>query len=253
MMTIFQCVTLEGWTDIMYQCSNLKNQLSGSLAVIYWCALILFAGLFVINIALAVIADAYAESEKAELAAQKAAKRLKLMILYDKIDADGSGSVSSQELKEGLLGEGKYSGIVSSEKEVDDIIARGDADGDGELSLDEFIACFPDLAEQVDENEKAAQLAERRAAKGKNAERPHTRMWKAFKKWLVREPETQNKACFKCVETMVNSGWFSSFIMLFIGINTALLAWEAHNDADCNSLEMAASHMDKTKDVGVLA
>ena len=252
MMTIFQCVTLEGWTDIMYQCSNLKNQLSGSLAVIYWCALILFAGLFVINIALAVIADAYAESEKAELAAQKAAKRLKLMILYDKIDADGSGSVSSQELKEGLLGEGKYSGIVSSEKEVDDIIARGDADGDGELSLDEFIACFPDLAEQVDENEKAAQLAERRAAKGKNAERPHTRMWKAFKKWLVREPETQNKACFKCVETMVNSGWFSSFIMLFIGINTALLAWESHNDADCNDLEMAAMHMDKEKELGVL-
>ena len=55
MMTIFQCVTLEGWTDIMYQCSNLKNQLSGSLAVIYWCALILFAGLFVINIALATL------------------------------------------------------------------------------------------------------------------------------------------------------------------------------------------------------
>ena len=240
MMTIFQCVTLEGWTDIMYQCSNLDNPLSGSLSVIYWCALILFAGLFVINIALAVIADAHAEAEKAELADLKKKKRDKLYKLYLKIDTDNSGSVSSKELKDGLLGEGKYAGIVKTEKEVDDIIARGDADGDGELSLDEFISCFPDLADQVDnkENKEAQQKA--RVDAGKNMDTVWVRCQKSFVTYMERDQATKDKAMFKSVKNLVDHDGFTSFIMIFIGINTALLAAESHSDDMCTELELAS-------------
>ena len=241
MMTIFQCVTLEGWTDIMYTCSNLDNPLSGSLSVIYWCALILFAGLFVINIALAVIADAHAEAEKAEKAEHLKKKRDKLYALYIKIDTDGSGSVSSAELKAGLLGEGKYSGIVKTEKEVDDIIARGDADGDGELSLDEFIACFPDLADQVNDNESKAAKAQARLAAGKNQHSVGARLKNGCRKFWARDAATQEKPMFAAVQRLVNSDGFTSFIMIFIGINTALLAAESHSDDLCTELELISA------------
>lgn len=241
MMTIFQCVTLEGWTDIMYTCSNLDNPLSGYLSMIYWCALILFAGLFVINIALAVIADAHAEAEKAEKADLLKKKRDKLYALYLKIDTDNSGNVSSQELKDGLLGEGKYSGIVKTEAEVDEIIARGDANGDGELSLDEFIACFPDLADQVDANENKRAKEQARLAAGKSKETAGARIKKVLTQFLERDESTQKKPMFAAVKRLVEHDAFTSFIMFFIGINTVLLAAESHSDDLCTELELSSA------------
>jgi Ca2+-binding EF-hand superfamily protein len=48
-------------------------------------------------------------------------------------DKDGSGSISSSEIKE-ILGFGK----TLSEEAVNDIIKQVDANGDGEISFEEF-------------------------------------------------------------------------------------------------------------------
>ena len=71
MITIFQSVTLEGWTDLMYRTDELKgvgaskNYMVG-WGWLYFILLIFFAGLFVVNLALAVIAESYGEATDEE-------------------------------------------------------------------------------------------------------------------------------------------------------------------------------------------
>ena len=60
MITIFQCVTLEGWTDIMYRVD--ETGFPGGWT--FFLALIFFAGFFIVNLALAVIADSYNDSRE---------------------------------------------------------------------------------------------------------------------------------------------------------------------------------------------
>lgn len=57
-LTIFTGVTLEGWADSMYMAQDSYNYWGSTL---YWLILILFAGLFLVNLALAVVADKFAE------------------------------------------------------------------------------------------------------------------------------------------------------------------------------------------------
>ena len=56
MIVVFQCLTLEGWTDIMYAVDGAHET---SFGWAYFVALVLFAGFFVVQLALAVITNAY--------------------------------------------------------------------------------------------------------------------------------------------------------------------------------------------------
>ena len=59
-LTIFQCITLEGWTDVMYMASRA----SGGAATAYFVALVLFASLYLLNLFLAVIWFTYQSQEE---------------------------------------------------------------------------------------------------------------------------------------------------------------------------------------------
>ena len=54
-LTIFQCISLEGWVDVMY----LTFQAQSYYSVFYFILLVLFGAWFVINIVVAVIHEAY--------------------------------------------------------------------------------------------------------------------------------------------------------------------------------------------------
>ena len=62
---------------------------------------------------------------------------------------------------------------------------------------------------------------------------------KKLNKFMIRDEATQAKPMFANVERIVNGDAFGAFIMLFIGINTALLAAESHSDDLCTGLEVA--------------
>lgn len=58
LLTIFQCITMDGWTSIMY------IMMDGSLfplAAFYFCILIVFGSFFLINLILAVIMESFLE------------------------------------------------------------------------------------------------------------------------------------------------------------------------------------------------
>jgi Ca2+-binding EF-hand superfamily protein len=86
-------------------------------------------------------------------------KRERLTQLFQAIDTDSSGTVGGAELREGLLRRDPVTGvqICQTEAEVTAILLRGDGDGDGDLTLPEFLNCFPDLADNTAEEESGVQ------------------------------------------------------------------------------------------------
>ncbi|XP_053618976.1 voltage-dependent calcium channel type D subunit alpha-1-like isoform X2 [Plodia interpunctella] len=64
MLTVFQCITLEGWTDIMYAITDVKGILFSS---IYFVTLVIFGNFFVMNLILGVLSGEFSkEREKAK-------------------------------------------------------------------------------------------------------------------------------------------------------------------------------------------
>eukprot|EP01049_Picozoa_sp_SAG25_P010899 SAG25_NODE_1248_length_3497_cov_2.088287_2_plen_540_part_00 len=229
MMTIFQCATLEGWTDIMYRCDDSDNPWQG-WGWLYWLVLIFVAGLFVVNIALAVIADSYSKSEDDEREQARKAKENRLRDLFREMDADRSGSVDAAELREGLL----MKKLVKSNKAIDEIMQKGDLDGDGVLNWQEFQLCFPDVFTEID----GIVDDDRNAATGRGS---HGKADSQFWNCLQRSDKMRQHACIVRLRAVVEHPAFSAFIMLFIGVNTALLACESHSEALCTEMEKVMS------------
>ncbi|XP_047540569.1 muscle calcium channel subunit alpha-1-like isoform X1 [Vanessa atalanta] len=64
MLTVFQCITLEGWTDIMYAIANVKGN---TWVWIYFVSLVIFGNFFVMNLILGVLSGEFSkEREKAK-------------------------------------------------------------------------------------------------------------------------------------------------------------------------------------------
>ena len=56
LITIFQMITLEGWTDMMY---NLSDASQAWMAILFFCLLVVVGSFFLLNVILAVIMDAF--------------------------------------------------------------------------------------------------------------------------------------------------------------------------------------------------
>ena len=61
LITIFQMITLEGWTDLMY---NLSDASLPWMAVAFCCLLVMIGSFFLLNVILAVIMSAFDEVDK---------------------------------------------------------------------------------------------------------------------------------------------------------------------------------------------
>lgn len=60
-LTIFQSITMEGWTDVMY---NVQDTYQPAIVGLYFVILILFGSFFLLNLTLAVIWDNFNASQK---------------------------------------------------------------------------------------------------------------------------------------------------------------------------------------------
>lgn len=89
-------VTLEGWSDIMY---NLMDASVPAVAIIFCCLIVVFGSFFLLNVVLAVIMEAFEDVDKtAEIAETRKRKEYRWMINHFKIeDEELSESESSSE------------------------------------------------------------------------------------------------------------------------------------------------------------
>ncbi|KAG6459691.1 hypothetical protein O3G_MSEX011542 [Manduca sexta] len=64
MLTVFQCITLEGWTDVMY---NIQDAMGNSWEWIYFVSMVILGAFFVMNLILGVLSGEFSkEREKAK-------------------------------------------------------------------------------------------------------------------------------------------------------------------------------------------
>ena len=93
-LTIFQCITLEGWTLIMYMT---MDSLTG-WTVVYFLLLVFMGGFFLLNLALAVITEVYDEEStdaKEEAASEEMEGRLSRNVGKRRLDKSVTISGSS--------------------------------------------------------------------------------------------------------------------------------------------------------------
>ncbi|EGZ28555.1 hypothetical protein PHYSODRAFT_467180 [Phytophthora sojae] len=77
-LAIFQCITREGWSDIMYM---LQDAGYGTVAVVYFVSFIILGSFFMLNLTLAVIWDNFSEASYIEAEERKAQKKAKAALL----------------------------------------------------------------------------------------------------------------------------------------------------------------------------
>ena len=177
MMAIFQSVTLEGWTDIMYRTDELENPIRGG-GWVYFIMLIFFAGLFVVNLALAVIAESYGEA------------------------------TDEEETREAEMEEERHK---EEEKESQEKLVGG-----------------PPVAPKG--------VCKKRCVKA-----------------MKRSKKTRDLVIITKLRELVDSMNFTWFVMIFIGVNTFMLACDSHNDALCTAMEMKVTDIYDPVPVGLKA
>ena len=75
--------------------------------------------------------------------------------LFEKLDANGDGALSQNEIKKGLAAVKETTGLVQSAKQI---FRGADANSDRVVDADEFYAY---MAEQATQSEKDAKLAQK--------------------------------------------------------------------------------------------
>jgi hypothetical protein len=235
-ITIFQAITAEGWTDLMYQVMDGYNQTAG---VIYFLSLILFGGFFLLNFTLAVVYESF--SAATEEAAEKAVKRM-----FDTLDVNGDGCVTMYELKDVLE---THPNLPFTHDELMAALAHTEINAKSEISISE-------LREAFSKGKKTEEMA---IVKGMLEQ-------VAFKDWVSRLLQVQSFAhihtipdsclplstqigsyppqiltiCWcKCMnrrwsrlEPLVKHIYFEQFIIGCILANTVTLSLERHNQPD---------------------
>ncbi|MEE6478013.1 hypothetical protein FKM82_011714 [Ascaphus truei] len=64
MLTVFQCITMEGWTDVLYW---MQDAMGYELPCVYFVSLVIFGSFFVLNLVLGVLSGEFSkEREKAK-------------------------------------------------------------------------------------------------------------------------------------------------------------------------------------------
>ncbi|KAJ9470438.1 Voltage-dependent calcium channel type D subunit alpha-1 [Diplonema papillatum] len=120
-LTLFVALTLEGWTETMYQTIDATTY----IASFFWVVLIIFGSFFILNLTIVIITEAF-ETKQYE---QKTAA-------FTAIDRDGGGELDRDEVRRLLE---KAYGCGVSEAELSKVFNEMDLDGGGTVSLEEFL------------------------------------------------------------------------------------------------------------------
>ena len=121
-LTLFVALTLEGWTDAMYETMDATTY----FAAFFWVILVIFGAFFILNLTIVIITEAF-EMKQYE---QKTSA-------FRAIDTDGGGELDLDEVRQLLT---RLNGEPPSEAELDKVFTEMDADGGGTVSLEEFLA-----------------------------------------------------------------------------------------------------------------
>ncbi|XP_052460375.1 voltage-dependent L-type calcium channel subunit alpha-1D-like [Carassius gibelio] len=204
MLTVFQCITMEGWTDVLYW---MNDAIGFELPWVYFVSLVIFGSFFVLNLVLGVLSGEFSkEREKA------------------KARGDFQKLRERQQMEEDLCG---YMDWLTQAEDIDEF----DEDGNRRVTL-------RDLADKKrgkfgwfsHSNETHASLpaSETASVNTENIDEEHTDCCAACCRTLRRWNRYIRRNC----RTAVKSVTFYWLVLILVFLNTALSASEHYNQPD---------------------
>eukprot|EP01062_Namystynia_karyoxenos_P079240 TRINITY_DN8319_c1_g3_i1.p1 TRINITY_DN8319_c1_g3~~TRINITY_DN8319_c1_g3_i1.p1 ORF type:complete len:2368 (+),score=863.33 TRINITY_DN8319_c1_g3_i1:64-7104(+) len=227
-LTLFTALTLEGWTESMYETMDGTTW----IAALFWVILIIFGAFFILNLTIVIITEAF---EMKQFAVKTAAFRA--------IDADGGGELDRDEVRKLLK---KMTGARPSDEYLDKVFSEMDEDGGGTVSMEEFLAyttTHPALASSViagksSSTEGLARDMERLANQVPLVS--HIKNTLERVKEFVHKPRERSPSQDTIYQFVADSRvrtryprihhFFNRFIMTCIMLNTLVLALEHHEE-----------------------
>uniref|UniRef100_A0A671MMG8 Voltage-dependent L-type calcium channel subunit alpha n=1 Tax=Sinocyclocheilus anshuiensis TaxID=1608454 RepID=A0A671MMG8_9TELE len=130
MLTVFQCITMEGWTDVLYW---INDSIGFELPWIYFVSLVIFGSFFVLNLVLGVLSGEFSKER------EKAVCRGELQEAQEK-----------QQMEEDMIGYMDW--LIEAEDMDEDGNKRNiksDSDSEFEAFLDDDNGCCASIIEQL--------------------------------------------------------------------------------------------------------
>ncbi|XP_076597612.1 calcium channel, voltage-dependent, L type, alpha 1F subunit isoform X1 [Chaetodon auriga] len=213
MLTVFQCITMEGWTDVLYW---MNDAIGFELPWVYFVSLVIFGSFFVLNLVLGVLSGEFSKER------EKAKARGDFQKLREK-----------QQMEEDLCG---YMDWITQAEDMDEL----DEDGNPRPSLG-------DLSDKKrgkfgwfsHSNETHASLpaSETASENTVNIDEEHANCCQAccsrmMKISCCRTLRRWNRVCRRNCRTAVKSVTFYWLVLLLVFLNTSLSASEHYNQPD---------------------
>ncbi|XP_052420282.1 calcium channel, voltage-dependent, L type, alpha 1F subunit [Carassius gibelio] len=213
MLTVFQCITMEGWTDVLYW---MNDAIGFELPWVYFVSLVIFGSFFVLNLVLGVLSGEFSKER------EKAKARGDFQKLREK-----------QQMEEDLCG---YMDWITQAEDIEEF----DEDGNRRVTL-----C--DLADKKrgkfgwfsHSNETHASLpaSETASENTENIDEEHTDCCAACCARIMKIPccralRRWNRCIRRNCRTAVKSVTFYWLVLILVFLNTALSASEHYNQPD---------------------
>uniref|UniRef100_A0A8C1LD54 Voltage-dependent L-type calcium channel subunit alpha n=1 Tax=Cyprinus carpio TaxID=7962 RepID=A0A8C1LD54_CYPCA len=219
MLTVFQCITMEGWTDVLYW---MQDAMGYELPWVYFVSLVIFGSFFVLNLVLGVLSGEFSKER------EKAKARGDFQKLREK-----------QQLEEDLKG---YLDWITQAEDIDPENDDDGLDDDkprnreyedlNEYNLLLGIHCtlslhlFPSLSHAVSmpASENESVNTDNAPAGDMEGETCCTRMARYSRRW--------NRLCRRTCRAAVKSNVFYWLVIFLVFLNTLTIASEHHQQPD---------------------
>ena len=224
LLTIFQTITMEGWTDVMYLVSDAYN---GVVAAVYFVFLILFGSFFLLNLTLAVIWDNFGGNKELEDLIQERRDSE----LADTLHAAAIAENANVSHPEGGSGANADRLAHSTASAVPESAASSPDAAAGTRHANASVApAVSSDGDQAGGNHDGSQAG---AGAGTAAAVVVVDGAQETPKEGDEEDGPAPHPCMPatkgaCMHTVVTSKWFSAIIILLIIINTVVLASDHH-------------------------
>ncbi|CAL4062820.1 unnamed protein product, partial [Meganyctiphanes norvegica] len=222
MLTVFQCITMEGWTDMMYY---IADSMGNSWQWMYFLSMIIIGAFFVMNLILGVLSGEFSKER------EKAQARGDFMKLRKKqqIEEDLRGYLEWITAAEDIEGE------ENEKKESDDphrLVLPGVGNRQGAMSVASPTSLLLFLPLFSMRNSKAVEVEQE---KGEDGEETAPTWWQKKKKEFDRIGKSilgfnrrSRRACRKAVKSQA----FYWLIIVLVFLNTVVLASEHYRQPD---------------------
>uniref|UniRef100_A0A3Q2VXZ2 Voltage-dependent L-type calcium channel subunit alpha n=1 Tax=Haplochromis burtoni TaxID=8153 RepID=A0A3Q2VXZ2_HAPBU len=198
MLTVFQCITMEGWTDVLYW---MNDAIGFELPWVYFVSLVIFGSFFVLNLVLGVLSGEFSKER------EKAKARGDFQKLREK-----------QQMEEDLCG---YMDWITQAEDMDEL----DEDGNPRKAWAHYgfflVDCRPSLGDLADKKRgKFGWFSHSNETHGET----HMQTLRTLRRW--------NRVCRRNCRTAVKSVTFYWLVLLLVFLNTSLSASEHYNQPD---------------------